>query len=378
LTLQGDDPAPLVAATEALPALYTQGRKAIAEIDRSGARLHAFDGVLSSFDAHWAKLAERGAAPTALESYARCPFQFFARHVLKLNPLEWPEESLGPSPLEFGDLGHKILDHFYRDLIERGAFAPGAPATDAEAALPAIAQRAFAEYEEENPVGYPLFWESFKDNMVQTLGLAIARDLSELKQSGFAPISLETNSTARLPHDWPDPLREFPIRGRMDRIDRSGARLRVIDYKFKVGANPKTTDRNLVTAALRGVHLQPPLYLILAAQWAREQHEPFVPAEIAAAFYYIAARWPEGPLITVSYGSDQLDDCIQSETKETIAYLADGVRRGRFFINPGGHCDYCDVRRICRKNHPPSLWRAENDPSTEAHRKLREKDSKTL
>ena len=98
LTLQGDDPAPLVAATEALPALYTQGRKAITEIDRTGARLHAFDGVLLSFDAHWAKLAEHGAAPTALESYARCPFQFFARHVLKLDPLEWPEESFGPKP----------------------------------------------------------------------------------------------------------------------------------------------------------------------------------------------------------------------------------------------------------------------------------------
>ena len=194
-------------------------------------------------------------------------------------------------------MGHKILDRFYRDLIERSAFSPGAPAIDVDAVLPAIAQRAFVEYEEENPVGYPLFWESFKDNMVQTLRLAIAQDLAELKQSGFAPVSVESSSTARLPHDWPEPLQDFPIRGRMDRIDRSGARLRVIDYKFKVGANPKTSDKNLVTAALRGVHLQPPLYLILAAQWARDQRMPFVPAEIAAVFYYIAARWPEGPLV---------------------------------------------------------------------------------
>ena len=76
----------------------------------------------------------------------------------------------------------------------------------------------------------------------------------------------------------------------------------------------------------------------------------------------------------MSYGSQQLDERIQSETKETIAYLAEGVRRGRFFINPGAQCDYCDVSRICRKNHPPSLWRAENDPLTEPHRALRAKD----
>jgi hypothetical protein len=36
------------------------------------------------------------------------------------------------------------------------------------------------------------------------------------------------------------------------------------------------------------------------------------------------------------------------------------------------------VAEICRKNHPPSLWRAENDPLTEPYRQLRKKDSKKL
>ena len=36
--------------------------------------------------------------------------------------------------------------------------------------------------------------------------------------------------------------------------------------------------------------------------------------------------------------------------------------------------DIPDAAPICRKNHPPSLWRAENDPITEAHRALRKKD----
>ena len=35
-------------------------------------------------------------------------------------------------------------------------------------------------------------------------------------------------------------------------------------------------------------------------------------------------------------------------------------------------------RPICRKNHPPSLWRAENDPLTEPHRALRAKIPMTM
>jgi ATP-dependent helicase/nuclease subunit B len=94
---------------------------------------------------------------------------------------------------------------------------------------------------------------------------------------------------------------------------------------------------------------------------------------IEADFYHIAPRWPEGPLVPASYGNEGLADQSGLETRQTIAQLADGVRRGLFFINRGQHCSHCDAAAICRKNHPPSLWRAENDPATESHRALRKK-----
>jgi hypothetical protein len=43
-------------------------------------------------------------------------------------------------------------------------------------------------------------------------------------------------------------------------------------------------------------------------------------------------------------------------------------------MQPGTHCARCDVAEICRKNHPPSLWRAENDPVTRMHRDIQAKD----
>jgi len=378
LTLADGDPMPLIEASQPLSAVYKQGQKIVAELDRGSDRLHAYDGVIGKLDSYWRHLSERGVAPTALETYARCPFQFFARHVLGLQPLDRPEEVLGLNPAEYGELGHEILTSFYRVLIERAYFTHKAPTGDVETTLETVAARAFADYEANNPVGYPLVWESIKEDLLQVLRQVVAQDLEELAASAFAPVSLETAVSVQLPADWPEPLRGLAIRGRMDRIDCNNNRVRVIDYKFKLGASPLPQDKNLLRAALRGERLQPPFYYLLAERWAEEKIAGSARPIIEADFYYIAPRWPGGPLVSTPYGSAGLADVIGAATKQTIAYLADGVRQGRFFINPGEHCARCDVAPICRKNHPPSLWRAENDPITKPHQLLREKDPQKL
>jgi ATP-dependent helicase/nuclease subunit B len=376
LTLTGQDPTALIQATAALPALYSRGRKMIFELDRSSDRLLAYDGLVGRFDDYWQRFAERGLSPTALETYARCPFQFFARHVLGLLPLDRPEEVLGPSPAEFGQLGHEILTGFYQTLIDCGYFAGKAASVNIDELLSAVAARAYAEYAAKNPVGYPLAWEHLQESLSRLLRQVIAQDLAELSGSGFVPLSLEQRAACHLPSDWPEPLANLAIRGRMDRIDRKADQLRVIDYKFKFGANPTTADKNLIRAALRGERLQPPFYYLLAAHGDGAENHAASVAE--AAFYYIAQRWSGGPLISASYDGAGLRGSIGAATKQTIAYLAGGVRQGRFFLNRADHCSHCDVAIVCRKNHPPSLWRAENDPLAAAHQALRQKDPKKL
>lgn len=377
LTLAGDDPTSLVDRSQPLPAIYKHGRKLIADLERGDERLHGYDGMVGEFDSFWKHLSERGLAPTPLETYARCPFQFFARHVLGLEPLDRPEETLGPSPAEFGELGHKILSAFYRALIESRYFAGTASPANIQSILQEVAAHAFAGYEANHPVGYPLAWESLKDGLVRLLGQVVVIDLGVLAQTGFIPVGLETEVSACLPDDWPEPLKGLAIRGRMDRIDRSDNKLRVIDYKFKFGANPTTQDKNLIRGALRGARLQPPFYFLLAEHWAATQAASAQPA-IEADFYYIAPRWSDGPLVSAEFTGEGLAGRIGAATKQTIAYLAEGVRQGRFFIQRGDYCGHCEVAAICRKNHPPSLWRAENDPITKAHRELQVKDPKKL
>ncbi|MGH7888903.1 MAG: PD-(D/E)XK nuclease family protein, partial [Candidatus Binatia bacterium] len=153
LSLEGKDPSALVDACALTPALYRHGRKTVIELDRSSERLLLYDGLVGPLAAHWQHFTGRGLSPTALETYARCPFQFFARHMLGLERLERPEDSFGPSPAEFGELGHEILNRLFASLIEGGYFDARASSMDIDSELTAIAARAFTEYEANNPVG---------------------------------------------------------------------------------------------------------------------------------------------------------------------------------------------------------------------------------
>ena len=376
LTLHDQDPSALIESFAAAPRLYKHGRGVVAELDQSGDKLHSLDGVVGPLADNWQHFIRRGVSPTALETYARCPYQFFARHVLGLERLERPEDISGPGPADYGELGHAILNGVYRTLIECDYFA--GKSADVALTVETVAHRVFAEYEKNQPVGYALTWQCLKEQLTQLIRNVVTLDLHEMADSGFVPARFEAEETDRLPDDWPEPMRGTTIRGRMDRIDINAENhnLRVIDYKFKFGAGATAQDKNLDRAALRGERLQPPFYSLLGKSWARQQTGK--PAEVGAEFYYIAPRWSNGPLVTEAFNAAGLEGKLGAEIAKTIAYLADGIREGRFFIQRGAHCDHCDVAEICRKNHPPSLWRAENDPITRPHRELKDKDPKKL
>ena len=380
LSLDNRDPTTLIEAFSLSPLLYKQGREVVERLELTSAALGAFDGVVGPLSDHWRYFSQRGLSPTALETYSRCPFQFFARHVLGLERLELPEEIRGPSAAEFGELGHSILKSLYQELVDQGYFAGNEAATSIESTLATVARRAFAEYATKNSVGYPLAWEILQEGLIELLRQVLARDLEELSVSGYTPVAFETDAKEQLGPAWPQPLRGQTIRGRMDRIDRdrTGNRLRVIDYKFKFGVSSRVQDKDLYRAALRGEKLQPPFYFLLGKRWAAEDKMQASAPEVEAHFYYIAPRWSDGPLVAASFGSAGFAGSMGEEMRSTISYLAHGIQNGRFFIQPGDYCRHCDAIEICRKSHPPSLWRAENDRLTEPHRRLRDKAPKKL
>lgn len=380
LTLAGKDPAQLIESCDLSPNLYREGRRTVERLDLSSVRLDGFDGVVGPLPKHWDSFSKQGISPTVMETYARCPFQFFARHVLGLERLETPEDVTSTSPADFGELGHLILSCFYQELIDRNYFSDKASAIDIRAILDTVSERAFADYEAKNPVGYALAWESQRENLVELLRVVLAQDLEDLARSGYVPLALETEISEKLTGEWPEPLAGLTFRGRMDRIDGQPRenRLRVIDYKFKMGGRPSSEDKDLYRSALRGARLQPPFYCLLGVRFAAGKRTQFSDPAVEANFYYLAPRWAEGPLVKAAFAAEELAEKMGGEIKRTLAELTTGIRDGRFFIQPGDYCRHCEVSEICRKNHPPSLWRVENDPITRPHRELREKNPKQV
>ena len=154
--------------------------------------------------------------------------------------------------------------------------------------------------------------------------------------------------------------RPVPIRGRLDRIDSAAGGLRVIDWKFQW---TRSDDRlNLVTQALRGRALQPPLYAALAARYAEsaaggERREADAPVTVAV--YAVRPDSRDGPVERLPYRPDPV---TAGRIGDTIASLVAGIEDGLFPMIPERYCSWCDAAAACRRRHAPSRARAERDP----------------
>jgi ATP-dependent helicase/nuclease subunit B len=351
------------------PDLFDQGVEALAALDSMKPGLTPYDGLVGPGLAHWRGLEQHGVSPTALEAYAQCPFRYFAEKVLRFEPLETPESVSELEAKARGNLCHVILRVFYERLFKSG-IAPGeAASSDVDAWLDEAADGAFARFEASEPVGYPLLWSLAKEDVVRLLKTFVHDDLEELRASGYRPALFEVAVRGRFGPALADTLKDVPIRGRVDRVDvtrKDGkAHVRVVDYKYTESAAPKPEDRDLATAALRGKRLQPPLYLLAAKSVLGE--EPAVPD--AAAFYFLAPHWPNGPVdrtvLTTVCG------------EETVRVILEGVRDGRFFILPGDYCKHCEFSAACRRSHHPTKWREREDKHKQVLEDVRRQKART-
>ena len=360
LIVQGGSVRAAWRALYAEPDLLAQGVSALTELESAQAGLTPYDGLVGPVVSHWSALERRGAAPTSLERYAQCPFRYFASQVLRLQPLEAPESVVELDARSRGELCHALLRAFHERLKRDGRPVAGVATDDAVRLLADVAASVFAEYEENNWGGYPLLWLLAREEVQWLVEQLVREDLRELRLSGFVPTLFEVKALGRFGSNLPASLQAIPVRGILDRVDartdNGRTVVRVVDYKYQQSGAPR--DRDLATAAVRGVRLQPPLYLLAAQE---VMGEPAVPE--SAAFYFLAPNRQGGPV-----DRSRLDaSCWEGETGaligRTVTLILEGIRAGRFFILPGAHCDHCDYSEVCRRHHTPSWWRARGDES---------------
>jgi ATP-dependent helicase/nuclease subunit B len=348
LALNGQDPADLIDALGRDGDLFRHAIEALGRIEADDHQLNEFDGVTGQLETHWRRLLDQGMAPTPLERYARCPFQYFAADMLRLETNRLVIER-GPDAALVGSLCHAALRHCYERLVQGGWPVQRLKEDELTRIVASSVERAAETLENRQGVGPYLLWEMAKESVCQLVREAVEADEAEQAEQPYSPVAFEAEGEGGVPGVLgEEPLK---IRGRVDRLDRhrvSGA-LRVIDYKFKMGSAMKPEDRNLVQSAIRGYRLQPPLYSCLSVQGSS------LPDLVQ--FFFLAPQWvPSISRSTFERPSWSSDTGLL--IRKTLATLLEGIKRGRFFILPDGYCDGCLYRPACRREHGPTWWRA--------------------
>lgn len=362
VVINGQDPTDLVLALGRDTETFRHAASALDRIEEDGARLNLFDGMTGMVESHWTLVLERGLAPTPLERYARCPFQYFVADVLRLEPSQ-VASSQEPDAALVGTLCHAALRRVYEQLVQVGWPTEQVARTSVELTIRAAVEEAAADLESQHRTGHYLLWELAKELITTLVIETVEASEAEQAEHPYQPIAFEVDGVGTVPGVLDEG--SLKIRGRIDRLDRNrtSGTLRAVDYKFKVGSSMKPEDRNLAQSAVRGYRLQPALYSCLTVPGQT------TPSQVQ--FLFLAPRWSttisRSTFEAVSWSSE-----TGTLIRNTIRTLVDGIRTGRFFILPGGYCDGCDFRLICRREHAPTWWRSHRATEPKTLKMLRQ------
>ena len=302
-------------------------------------------------------------SPSSLEAYVKCPLQFYFSRVLGLKEREEvaPETEGGL----IGTIAHEALEVLYNKY----------PASTGNGRRPA----------EENPGCRPGNFpvrclsqaqlrpgkRAGTDPLLDPAGAAAPvrpRGRQRIEQNGIRVEKREKTLSADL--EVPGLEQRVGIKGRLDRLEREGNLLRVVDYKTgapfppRVRLNEALDLKDLfrrdekdyfdALAAFRkkypGMQLQ--VYLMLLA---REQDKGW--DELDAAYVFLrekSGKMVQGIFMTGGrdsrpFTADEKRAAMEAFVNDLGEVIRDIHSREHFLANPGDerHCSYCPFRLPC-------------------------------
>ena len=283
---------------------------------------------------------------TRLEGWAVCPFAYFVKEILRVDPVESPEDRLQISPLDLGNLVHEVLERFIAGVLELprgdrpGPDEPWSPADGSR--LLAIADEVCDRYEAHGLVGRPIFWHRDRRRIMTDLVRFLRADSDHRAAHGTAPVAAELAfglSGTELPAvelSLPDG-RGVRFRGKADRLDvATDGTLEVVDYK--TGRSERYAGLSEDEPDARGTKLQLVVYTLAARL---HQHAPDAP--VRSEYWFTSAR---GGFTRVGY---PVTPQVLDRVGATVGLMAEAIENGVFPPHPTAsstspfvECPYCD------------------------------------
>ncbi len=319
---------------------------------RASEKFTRFDGNLADVDI--AGLMDEVVSPTSLETWADCPMRYLFRHVLRVLPVDQPEELLEISPLEKGSLVHNALDRFMQEQLDEGQVPlPGKKWSESQRdRLQEIGRQLCQEAEDQGLTGAPVYWHHHRSRILSDLDRFLDEDNEQRREFGATPTASELAfgmSDGDLgPISVPlSDGRELKFRGRADRIDQgTGDSFFVTDYKTGKAEKFKGLDENSKDwdPVQRGTKLQLPVYGLAA-----RAHGDNPEAPVRSQYWFVTS---DQQFKTYGY---ELDDEVMDRFGTVVGTITAGIEAGVFCDRPqpdqtegrfSQRCEYCNPDRL--------------------------------
>lgn len=302
-------------------------------------------------------LKEKDYSISQLETYAACPYKYFAERVLKIEPIDEPSEEI--EALEMGSLLHTILYEFYTELTKNNIVLHNAKSGEFNFAADLIFKIAKSKVKALNYNAALSFFEIEK-----ILGINGKRENSILYKfleeerkdpNGYFPELFELGFGKLKGREEDFSIENIKFRGKIDRIDlnHSERKFKVIDYKL---GGKKPTINELYS----GLSLQLPLYMYAAKKLIKAQlRKDYEPdgSEIYSLKYQEEKFGKQSINLTrKSISADEevkLNEELISICLETVKKYVQAIQNGVFHLSTLEDretkiCQYCNFKFICR------------------------------
>ncbi|MBU0623174.1 MAG: PD-(D/E)XK nuclease family protein [Gammaproteobacteria bacterium] len=239
-------------------------------------------------------------------SLVACPYQFYARHILKLNELDEVPEAI--EKRDYGERVHGILQRFH----EQYPVVSGNDRIEMETALRRISEELFADLLAQDFAARAWLARWYKSLP------AYLEWQTEAEVEGWRYAEAESK------FDWQ--LEGVRLRGRIDRLDVRGDEKMVLDYK--------TQNEQLLRNKLKepGEDVQLACYAYA--------HEAAVAAFVSIDDGKVKLITPKDDVPLLAQLNVERLENVMAEMRSGAGLPANGIDQA---------CMHCEIRGVCRK-----------------------------